>query len=621
MVKGVVAGIGAAARKTFEITMAELPGPDVVWRKREQVIGFAQEAVIHVIADFGTEGEPTEGPDIHVRIDFRKRVLAVGAIKPPIGVDGPIQQVVDALTSPLRLDFVAQAEADDVLSIDGIDGVVIGKFDGQQARGRNAVIELRQLARADSWVRHIDVIDRRLDDVPNAIDMEKRAFGLAPQTRELEGRFGAGVEDAAVFVIGHAAFEMRFAVMGEAAADAWSDVEPAEKGMGQSNLVEGVDACGGVWEMERIGVVLAEFALEISEGTVALVIERRHADLLSKPGEFDVGQAFDGLEEIVDARLDHGVHGEIGPTLVQIDEGVWLDVVAIFAFEEIPHDELVALVTNDALGGEVGVKVDLMARPDAVTVLGNGLVREGVFIRLQVVRVVALEHAFAKARQGPFEIRAEADAALVTAIEVDGAFKLLFPIPLVGGEQIGAKNTAVAWRECDVVGVLFEAAVVIREVENGHLADVKDGVARLDVFAGHDDNVFGANFVSGALGVIVGGHRTFAPNVNAGFVIAGEHFAFGEVRALASAEIRAEDFAGVKVVAHVFAAPDVALALEVNIAFGVHEAGLFIRVGFASGKGGAAVFDNDAVGDDDRAGGGVVVDKIGRRELDAPICA
>src|SRR5262249_10586702 len=92
---------------------------------------------------------------------------------------------------------------------------------------------------------------------------------------------------------------------------------------------------------QRIG--LGEQALVPADGTFRFVEQRRVEDLLAIAGEPDVGQSSDRLVKIVDARLDVEVEAEVLPEFVRFNEGGWLRVLAVLAFEEIMVDAKVTL--------------------------------------------------------------------------------------------------------------------------------------------------------------------------------------------------------------------------------------------------------------------------------------
>src|SRR6185312_5350315 len=97
------------------------------------------------------------------------------------------------------------------------------------------------------------------------------------------------------------------AVKSESPARARSDVQPAEKCIRQKYLLECVGARGGIIEIravcpaeKRIG--FREHFSIVAGGTFALIINRRVENLLPPAGEFHVGQTFDLIKKIVDAR-------------------------------------------------------------------------------------------------------------------------------------------------------------------------------------------------------------------------------------------------------------------------------------------------------------------------------
>src|SRR2546427_11622834 len=107
-----------------------------------------------------------------------------------------------------------------------------------------------------------------------------------------------------------------------------------------------------------------EPAPQIGERTVTRVVERRGADLLPQAGQFHVGQPFDGLKEIIDARLGEEIEAEIGPLLVGLEERARLLILPVFALEKIADDKRVALISEPALDGEIAGGVPLFGEEE-----------------------------------------------------------------------------------------------------------------------------------------------------------------------------------------------------------------------------------------------------------------
>ena len=77
-----------------------------------------------------------------------------------------------------------------------------------------------------------------------------------------------------------------------------------------------VGAIGG----KIIGKVVGVFVPEIADGTFALVVKRRDAELPTLAAQSHIGQALDGFKKIVDARLGQHIETPVGPELVDLQE-------------------------------------------------------------------------------------------------------------------------------------------------------------------------------------------------------------------------------------------------------------------------------------------------------------
>jgi len=85
---------------------------------------------------------------------------------------------------------------------------------------------------------------------------------------------------------------------------------------------------------ELIGPVVRKSVPEPPDGTFALVVKRRDAELLTLAGQFHIGQALDGFKKIVDAGLGQYIETPVGPELVDRQKGSRLRVVAVFGLKK-----------------------------------------------------------------------------------------------------------------------------------------------------------------------------------------------------------------------------------------------------------------------------------------------
>ena len=84
----------------------------------------------------------------------------------------------------------------------------------------------------------------------------------------------------------------------------------------------------------------------VASGAYAFVIERSVPQLLAIAGEAQIGQAFDGVKEIVDAGLYVEVETEVFPVFVRFDKCAWLRILAVFGLEEVMDNSKIALVAD-----------------------------------------------------------------------------------------------------------------------------------------------------------------------------------------------------------------------------------------------------------------------------------
>ena len=142
-----------------------------------------------------------------------------------------------------------------------------------------------------------------------------------PKPRRFQRDFGAGVEHSTALFVKRAAFAFGIAVLREAGADSWRDVEPAEKSLRQEQLMERVGSKRGVAVRARS---LHRAKPEIARGVFALVKKRRYAELLPQRRELHVGQTLDRLERVVELWLGEQIQAEVGQDLVQFEKGFGL---------------------------------------------------------------------------------------------------------------------------------------------------------------------------------------------------------------------------------------------------------------------------------------------------------
>ena len=285
-------------------------------------------------------------------------------VEPPVEHEAAGQQVIE-LAVALGLEQIAQAETDDVLRGDGINVVVVGQRERLEHEARLVGVELRQLTGIRAGVRHINVIGGRLDDMAQAVHIERRIGCRSPEARGLEGDVDTGVEFAPVTIVFRRTVGgVHLAVISHTSADVRRDVEPVEECPRQRNLMVGVRPRGGV------GVKAVELGIDaigverrhlgggqklaiIAEGALAVVIHRRVEHLLAIAGEAHVGQPLDLVEEAVDARRGQGVEAPVVPILVRLNKGIRLRIVGVIGFKKVEQQERIGLVVDERLDVEI----------------------------------------------------------------------------------------------------------------------------------------------------------------------------------------------------------------------------------------------------------------------------
>ena len=173
-------------------------------------VGHPPEAVLDVIARLGTQGEPGAGLEGEVRIKVGESALLGIGLQTPVGVEAPVDEIHD-LALAFGLESVVQPQAHDVLAVNGVNRVVVREINRQQAQAGQLVIELGQgIGAGVVGPGHKHVIERRLKDMAQAVQLEEVVFGARPEARGFEGDVRAGVEDPARQLIGGGAGTSRW---------------------------------------------------------------------------------------------------------------------------------------------------------------------------------------------------------------------------------------------------------------------------------------------------------------------------------------------------------------------------------------------------------------------------
>ena len=190
------------ARVIAEIEIPKAQSQDVIGLQRDSVKSHAPVVIGDVVTVKGFESEPGPGLEGEVGIEIGKGALVVTRLQTPIGVEIPVDKVGDFAVA-FGLEFVVETEAEHIPAVDGINVVKVREVDGKQAQAGQYVIELRDFVSA-ACVRcwDEDVVDRRLNDVAEAIGLQQTAAIVGPEAGSFEVNLGAGIENAAIDFVG-----------------------------------------------------------------------------------------------------------------------------------------------------------------------------------------------------------------------------------------------------------------------------------------------------------------------------------------------------------------------------------------------------------------------------------
>ena len=119
--------VATAQKSAVQIPVADAPTPPFVWCECELVGRHVQLAIVNVVAQPGIERNPCTRAEREVGIKVIERLLTGLRPEPPVQHDVPIDQIIE-LTVAFGLKCVAQAEANHVLAVNGVNVIVVGKL-------------------------------------------------------------------------------------------------------------------------------------------------------------------------------------------------------------------------------------------------------------------------------------------------------------------------------------------------------------------------------------------------------------------------------------------------------------------------------------------------------------
>ena len=402
------------------------------------------------------------------------------------------------------------------------------------------------------------------------------------------------------------------------------DIEPAEVRAWQEQLLVRVGAERLVIVQAKVGVGRAK--PEVADRGFALVKNRRRAESLSKAGHANLRQPLDGLVKVIDPRLGEQADAEVAPMLRDLDVRRRLRVAAELALEKVAVHERVALILQHELGREVGPDVDrvIKAEPMPVVAVGEvGAAGEAARAGGGIAVVEQVNRRLAAAGLAKVVARVEADspAPARAVVEVRLAAQPVAQVPVIRALEKQAEAAAVTGREAPLVRGPVEPVAVVRKIKHRDFSGVKRCATGLDVFAGDDAQVAGAE-AQHRVGAVVGGQPNVVGRVAVARGVALDVAALDEKRRLPRAKIVGLHRAGLKVVKQAVGGDDAILVLQRDAALGEDLAGGLVEAASVGDDVGALALllerDAETVVQDDQPLVEVVVELARLERLDLP---
>ncbi len=114
-----------------KIEMAETDAPDVVGLEGDGVESHPPIPISQVVASEGLESDPGAGVEGEIGVEVSESALIAARLETPVGVEVPVDEIGN-LTVALGLEFIVETQANDILAVDRINGVVVRKLDWEE---------------------------------------------------------------------------------------------------------------------------------------------------------------------------------------------------------------------------------------------------------------------------------------------------------------------------------------------------------------------------------------------------------------------------------------------------------------------------------------------------------
>ena len=399
-----------------------------------------------------------------------------------------------------------------------------------------------------------------------------------------------------------------------------NDVQPVEKSDREDDLVPGIQPSG----VEVIGCIVGKLMPQIAGARFAFVVEWKLSNLLPEGAKFDFWESFYSLVEVVHTWLRQQREREVSSELFNFEKRARLRVAAVFGLEEIAMDPLVAQLVDHGFGSEVRSNGNAMTESETKAIVGNSIVV--VFSRSLVTQVVGLNFAASKPAQIVLQIRPSAKASLRSIIQIEAGAQVCEDLIMVSGKQVAAVTGTVAGRDGPSISASIQIGFKPRQVHDGNLSYVNNGVASDKVFSGNNLDAFGSDSIVGILDVVCS-QISVLGSIIPGLVGTKQGIAGGKERGFPRAIIGRAHSSSSKIVFQTLAAPCLAVALQSDRSFGGDLAGCLVEsnaVGIKRRFSVLRIFilDDDAVFCRSHAGIGIVRETalFGRR-LNFPLGA
>ena len=233
--------------------------------------------------------------------------------------------------------------------------------------------------------------------------------------------------------------------------------------------------------------------------------------------------------------------------------------------EKVAVHERIALILQYELGREVGPDVNRVIKTEPMPVVAVGEVgaageAAGAGGGIAVVEQVNRRLAAAGLAKVVARVEADSPAPARAVVEVRLAAELIAQVPVIRALEKEAEAAAVTGREAPLVRRPIEPVAIVRKIKHRDFSCVKRCATGLDVFAGDDAQVAGAE-AQHRIGAVVGGQPNVVGRVAVTRGVALDVGALNEKRRLPRAKIVGLHCAGLEVVKQAVGGDDALLVL------------------------------------------------------------